>query len=169
MGVRGAGHRFMPNRLVFPGGAVDEGDGVAAAASEPDAETLAHLGRVAKPRLARGLVMAAARELEEETGLSFGAPPRLAGISYLCRAITPPASPIRFNARFLVAEAGLVEGVAADSRELGSVRFYGVREALELDLMAVTRAVLGRLEAFLAGDGGPREVFAFKKRRWERD
>ena len=167
MGVRGAGHRFMPNRLVFPGGAVDKGDGVAAAASEPDAETLALLGRVAKPRLARGLVMAAARELEEETGLSFGSPPRLAGISYLCRAITPPPSPIRFNARFLVAEAGLVEGVAADSRELGAVRFYGVQEALELELMAVTRAVLGRLQEFLAGERG--KSWLFRKRKWERE
>jgi len=26
MGLRGAGHRFMPNRLVFPGGAVDRAD-----------------------------------------------------------------------------------------------------------------------------------------------
>ena len=167
MGVRGAEHRFMPNRLVFPGGAVDQGDGAAAAASEPDAETLALLGRVAKPRLARGLVMAAARELEEETGLSFGRPPRLAGISYLCRAITPPSSPIRFNARFFVAEAGLVEGVAGDSRELGAVRFYGVREALELELMEVTRQVLGRLQEFLAEGRG--EMWAYKKRRWERD
>ncbi|MDT7950004.1 MAG: NUDIX domain-containing protein [Acetobacteraceae bacterium] len=173
MGVRGAGHRFMPNRLVFPGGAVDKGDGLAAAASEPEAETLALLGRVARPRLARGLVMAAARELEEETGLSFGTPPRLAGIHYLCRAITPPSSPIRFNARFLVASAGLVEGVAADSRELGSVRFYPVSEALELELMEVTRAVLGRLVEFLASggasDGGTRAVFAYRRRRWEPD
>ena len=170
MGVRGAGHRFMPNRLVFPGGAVDKGDGVAAAASEPDAETLKLLGRVAKPRLARGLVMAAARELEEETGLSFGRPPRLASISYLCRAITPPPSSIRFNARFFVAEAGLVDGVASDSGELGSVRFYAVREALALEIMEVTRAVLGRLEAFLALESGARaEVFVYRRRRWERD
>ena len=26
MGMRGAKHRFMPNRLVFPGGAVDHAD-----------------------------------------------------------------------------------------------------------------------------------------------
>ena len=167
MGVRGAGHRFMPNRLVFPGGAVDKGDGVAPAASEPDAETLALLGRVAKPRLARGLVMAAARELEEETGLSFGHPPRLADIFYLCRAITPPTSPIRFNARFLVAEAGLVEGVAGDSRELGAVRFYSLREAMALEIMEVTRAVLGRLEEFLAQGRG--EIWAYRRRKWTRD
>ena len=167
MGVRGAGHRFMPNRLVFPGGAVDAGDGVAPAASEPDAGVMEALGRKARPRLARGLVMAAARELDEETGASFGRPPRLAGISYLCRAVTPPTSPIRFNARFFVAEAGLVEGEPGDSGELGSVRFYPVREALALGLMEVTRAVLERLEGHLAGQ--TEELTAFKRKRWERD
>ena len=168
MGVRGAGHRFMPNRLVFPGGAVDPGDGVAPAASEPDAAVLEAIGRKARARLARGLVVAAARELEEETGLSFGRPPRLAGISYLCRAVTPPTSPIRFNARFFVSAAGLVEGQAGDSGELGAVQFYPVREALELEgLMEVTRAVLGRLEGHLAGK--TEALTAFKRRRWERD
>jgi 8-oxo-dGTP pyrophosphatase MutT (NUDIX family) len=167
MGVRGAGHRFVPGRVVFPGGAVDPGDGVAAAASEPDTAVMAVLGRKARPKLARGLIVAAARELEEEAGLSFGRPPRLAGISYLCRAVTPPSSPIRFNARFFVAEAGLVEGVPRDSRELGSVRFYPLHEALELGLMEVTRAVLERLEGHLAG--ATEALTAYKRRRWERD
>ena len=43
MGMRGAGHRFMPNRLVFPGGAVDQADRRAQAATEPDPGTLALL------------------------------------------------------------------------------------------------------------------------------
>ena len=167
MGVRGAGHRFMPNRLVFPGGAVDPGDAVAAAASEPNAATLAMIGRATRPRLARAVVMAAARELLEETGLSFGAPPALADIHYLCRAITPPESPIRFNARFLVASAGLVSGLLADGEELGALRFYPVAEALEAGLMGVTREVLTRLETFLAE--GSLTPMAYKRRRWERD
>ena len=118
MGLRGAGHRFMPNRLVFPGGAVDPADRTASAAAEPRPEVLAMLGRGAQPRLARALVVAAARELQEETGLSLGSPPRLDRVDYLCRAITPPASPIRFNARFLVADAADVEGELAGSGEL---------------------------------------------------
>lgn len=173
MGVRGAGHRFMPNRLVFPGGAVDPADKVAAAASEPDPATLALLERRAKARLARGLVMAAARELEEETGLTLGRPPRLDAIRYLCRAVTPPQSPIRFNARFLLVAAEAASGVAADSRELGQVRFYPVAEALELGLMEVTREVLLRLQAYLDLPVGAREqrteFFAYKRRRWQRD
>lgn len=167
MGVRGAGHRFVPGRLVFPGGAVDAADRIAAAASEPDAGVLAILGRSVRAPLARGLVMAAARELEEETGLSLGRPPGLAGLSYLCRAVTPPASPIRFNARFFVASAGLATGVARDSDELESVRFYPVREALELGLMEVTRAVLERLEGHLAGR--VEALSAYRGRRWGRD
>ena len=111
--------------------------------------------------------MAAARELAEETGLSFGEPPALAEIFYLCRAITPPASPIRFNARFLVAEARLVSGQLADGEEMGALRFYPVAEALEAGLMTVTREVLGRLEAFLAG--GVVSPMAYRRERWQPD
>ena len=166
MGMRGAGHRFMPNRLVFPGGAVDQADRRAQAATEPDPATLAMLGRNARPPLARALVAAAARELEEETGLSFGHPPRLNTIRYLCRAVTPPRMHMRFNARFLVAAADGVEGEPADTRELESVRFYPVRQALALDLMEVTREVLLRLQTFLAQPEGERELFVYKRNRW---
>lgn len=171
MGVRGAGHRFMPNRLVFPGGAVDAADKRAPAGSEPDAATLALLARSATPKLARGLVVAAARELEEETGLSLGHPPALDAIGYLCRAVTPPSVPIRFNARFLMAPAEAAQGEAADSHELGQVRFYPVEEALGLGLMDVTREVLRRLQEYLALGPTARanraEVFVFKRRQWE--
>ena len=53
MGLRGAGHRFMPNRLVFPGGSVDPGDATRPAATEPRDDVLAALGRAARPRLPR--------------------------------------------------------------------------------------------------------------------
>src|SRR5579875_3682947 len=69
MGMRGAGHRFMPNRLVFPGGAVDAADarGSFATPLRPDVRAL--LERRTRPGLAQALAIAAARELEEETGL----------------------------------------------------------------------------------------------------
>ena len=170
MGQRGAGHRFMPNRLVFPGGAIDKRDGIAPAATEPDPVTLAMLARNATPRLARGLVFAAARELEEETGLSLGTPPRLDRIAYLCRAVTPPRAHMRFNARFLVAQAGDAEGEPRDTHELEGVRFYPLEQAVTLDLMQVTRDVLLRLRNFLALSETERrareELFVFKKRTW---
>ena len=149
MGQRGAAHRFMPNRLVFPGGAVDPGDAGAPAFSEPPAETSAHLLRNADPALARALAVAAARELEEETGLSLGTPPALGVLGYLCRAVTPPSQPIRFDARFFVADAGHAAGALAGSGELEELRWLPVEEVLRLDLALVTREVLRQLRAWL--------------------
>lgn len=114
MGIRAGGHRFMPNALVFPGGAVDPIDASAPVASEPSQSLLAALARNARPRLARAIAVAAARELQEETGLSLGTPPRLEALAYLCRAVTPPSSPIRFNARFLLAPAEATQGTPTD-------------------------------------------------------
>ena len=150
MGMRGAKHRFMPNRLVFPGGAVDRADLFAPSATEPPAHTLRHLRKAANERLAHGLAIAAARELEEETGLSLGDPPRLDGIEYLCRAVTPPDSPIRFNARFLLVNADRVSGTLAGSGELENLRYYGMAEAMALDLAMPTRLVIERLRIWLA-------------------
>jgi 8-oxo-dGTP pyrophosphatase MutT (NUDIX family) len=149
MGMRGAGHRFMPNKLVFPGGAVDRGDGVAEAASELSPHVAAMLGKSANPRMARAIAMAAARELEEETGLTLGTPPALAGLDYLGRAITPPASPIRFNARFFVVPDAAVTGTLAGSGELDDLKWWGLEEALQLDLARPTRAVIGLLQEWL--------------------
>ena len=170
MGVRDPGHRFMPNRLVFPGGAVDPADARAAAAAEPRPDMLDALAHTARPGLARAIAMAAARELREETGLSLGTPPRLDALDYLCRAITPKSSPIRFNARFLVAPAEMVEGEAADSAELHQVAFRPVAELLQADMMQITREVLLRLVAWLdlAQDARrfPRALHVFREKRW---
>ncbi len=150
MGMRGAGHRFMPNRLVFPGGAVDRADSTAKIGAPLPPHVQAMLGKAAKPRLAQALAVAAARELEEETGLTLGSPPDLSGFDYLCRAITPPDSPVRFNARFFIVDAAAVTGTLAGSGELEGLRWYGVAEALALDLARPTRVVIGLLQAWLA-------------------
>ena len=149
MGLRGAGHRFMPNRLVFPGGSVDRADATAQVASPMPAHVLAMVQKSCKPRLAHALGVAAARELEEETGLSLGAPPHLAGFDYLGRAITPPDQPVRFNARFFVVDAEAVRGTLAGSGELEGLRWYGIEEALALDLARPTRMVIGLLQLWL--------------------
>jgi 8-oxo-dGTP pyrophosphatase MutT (NUDIX family) len=150
MGMRGAGHRFMPNRLVFPGGAVDAEDHDAALASLPHPGVLARLARDGGDSLARGLLHAAARELEEEAGLHLGRPPDTSGLDYLCRAITPAAQPIRFDARFFVAPAELAAGLPADSDELHDLRWFGIDEALALDLAFPTRKVLEQLVVWQA-------------------
>ena len=150
MGMRGARHRFMPNRLVFPGGAVDHTDLSAPAATPLAPHTRALLEKKANPRLAHGLGIAAARELAEETGLTLGDPPALDGLEYLCRAVTPPPGPVRFNARFLVVDAGRVGGTLAGSGELEDLRFVDLEVALALGLAAPTRFVIGRLLEWLA-------------------
>jgi 8-oxo-dGTP pyrophosphatase MutT (NUDIX family) len=173
MGTRGAGHRFMPNRLVFPGGAVDPGDATAAVATPLPPATLAMLQRAAPPRLAQALAVAAARELEEETALSLGTPPALDGLAYLCRAVTPPGRGIRFNARFLAVAEARVSGTLAGSGELENLRYYDVAEALLLDLHPVQRGALERLLTWVALTGtqrwSVRETEVFREMKWRRD
>lgn len=149
MGMRGAKHRFMPNRLVFPGGRVDAADMNAAIAAPMSEATERALRKKANHRLARALAIAAARELREETGLSLGDPPSLDGLHYLARAVTPPGLPIRFNARFLVVEERHVGGELGGDGELDGLRFYGMTEALALELALPTRRVLERLQLWI--------------------
>ena len=150
MGMRGARHRFMPNRLVFPGGRVDPADLTAPFATPLSSSTEHGLRKNSNAKLAVGLAAAAARELLEETGLSLGEPPRLDVLSYLARAVTPPGLPIRFNARFFVVEERFVSGEIGGDGELDGLRFYGMREALALELALPTRRVLERLMMWLA-------------------
>ncbi len=170
MGMRGARHRFMPNRLVFPGGAVDPDDDAAPVAAELRPATVALLQRAASPALARALAVAAARELEEETGLTLGTPPDLSGLRYLCRAVTPAGNPVRFNARFLVVDAGHVRGTLAGSGELEGLRWYGLDEALALDLALVTREVMLQLVTWIALPDAERDrrqrTVVFDDRTW---
>jgi 8-oxo-dGTP pyrophosphatase MutT (NUDIX family) len=149
MGMRGAKHRFMPNRLVFPGGAVDRADLNTTSATPLSQQTERLLRKNANERLAHGLGIAAARELLEETGLSLGAPPRLDALHLLARAVTPPPSPIRFNARFFAVDASHVSGELGGDGELEGLRFYPMQEALALDLAMPTRRVLERLRLWL--------------------
>ena len=149
MGMRGAKHRFMPNRLVFPGGRVDRADLTAPFATPLPLVTQLALRKNTNPALAHGLAAAAARELNEETGLSLGQPPRMDGLHYLARAVTPPGLPIRFNARFLVVEEQHVSGELGGDGELEGLRFYGMTEALALELALPTRRVLQRLKSWL--------------------
>ena len=150
MGMRGAGHKFMPNRLVFPGGAVDDEDHHAPVATPMPERVHARIARGAEGSLAHAIGVAAARELWEETGLTLGEPPSLHGFDYLCRAITPPNSPIRFDARFLIVDEAHVGGTLEGSGELENLRWIGVEEVLATDIPYPTRGVLILLRTWLA-------------------
>jgi 8-oxo-dGTP pyrophosphatase MutT (NUDIX family) len=166
MGLRGAHHTFMPNHLVFPGGAVDAADHHAPIAALPHAGVMARLGP-----LGPAILHAAARELMEETGLSLGDPPDLSEVDYLCRAVAPARYSTRFDARFLVIGAEHARGTLAGSGELESLRWYGVAEALALDLAFPTRKVLEELERWLAASPDARRqriaTPTLRERVWE--
>jgi 8-oxo-dGTP pyrophosphatase MutT (NUDIX family) len=156
MGLRHASHRFMPNVLVFPGGRVDRADHRAKALSELPDFTRACLERQAPPSLARAIGIAAARELEEETGLVLGRQdgkrllPDLAAIEYLCRAVTPPNRFRRFNARFLVAPAEAAHGALRGSGELEELRYFSFEDAFRHKIASITSKVLAEFRTWLA-------------------
>lgn len=184
MGQRGAGAAFMPNKYVFPGGAIDPDDAVVPLAAPLAPTCLRRLGSSAPPGLAPALAAGAIRELWEETGLVLGAPgawpgpapegwrafaatghlPTASPLSFVFRAITPPGRPRRFDARFFLADAAGLAGDPDDfgraSDELSHLHWVPVAEARRLNLPFITEVVLGEVASLLAR-GGPPEAVPF--------
>lgn len=184
MGQRGAGAAFMPNKYVFPGGALDAGDAGVALASCLRPGCLARLDRAAPAGLGPALAAAAIRELWEETGLALGVPgawpgevpadwqgfaaqglrPAAAPLTFVFRAITPPGRPRRFDARFFLADAADLAGDPDDfsraTDELSHLHWVPMAEARRLNLPFITEVVLGEVGALLAR-GGPPEAVPF--------
>lgn len=185
MGQRGAGAAFMPNKFVFPGGAVDAGD-----ADIPLARPLAdqcqmRLTEQATSPPANAVAAAAIRELWEEAGLAMGVPgawddppadwgtfaarglrPDASGLSFVFRAITPPGRPRRFDARFLLADAAHVAGDLDDfsqaCEELSHLQWVPLADARSFDLPFITEVVLAEIAARLPDLGPPPSVPFFK-------
>lgn len=180
MGQRGAGAVFMPNKVVFPGGAVDAGDAdipLAAPITEP---CRSRLLEDAGGDLVNAIAAAAVRELWEETGLILGKPgswdnpppdwetfaatghvPDASALTFVFRAITPPGRPRRFDARFFVVDAD--EAVVSDlddfsaaCDELSALQWIPLEEARSFDLPFITEVVLAEI-AGRAGDPTPPE------------
>ena len=166
MARRAAHHRFMPNVLVFPGGAVDPADFTAPAATELSPAVQARLERSATPDLARALAIAAARELQEEVGLTLSTPPSLHGLDYVCRAITPPDRTMRFDAYFFTVDAAHVTGTLCASAELEDPGWYSLDQALAGQLAGATKAVLGQFRTWLAKHPRAETVAVLRDRMW---
>lgn len=174
MGQRGATAAFMPSKFVFPGGAMDPGDGaipLAAALPEPCASRLAEEAIADE---ARALPATAIRELFEETGLICGTPghwpdpppdwqgfaatghrPTAAPLTLVFRAVTPPGRPRRFDARFFVIAAEAIANDLDDfsnaEDELSHLQWIPLTEARSFDLPFITEVVLAEIAAHLPG------------------
>ena len=182
MGQRGAGAVFMPNKYVFPGGAVDKQDydiTPAAPLTQANAEKLCQL---APEGMASAIAMAAVRELWEETGLMLGQQgsamgdvpddwrgfydkglaPRADVLRFFFRAITPPGRTRRFDARFFLAFSDAVHGADDDfaeaSDELGHLHWIDLTEAKALDLPFITEVVLSEVLAIMRDPEAPRKT-----------
>lgn len=157
LGRREPRHRFMPNVPVFPGGRLDPGDSRRPVMRGLRPEVAARMLPHASPVQARGLAVAAVRETFEETGLAFGEVhddelyPALDALEFIARAITPPDSPIRFHARFFMADAARAAGTLCGNGELLDLNWFRLEEAIKLPLADVTEFVLGEVGRRLHG------------------
>jgi len=142
MGRRPRKSRFAPDVFVFPGGGVEPGDYMARTTRPLDPACAKATG--ASPRLAHALAAAALRETEEETGVVL--PADHGALRLIARAITPVRSPIRFHARFFLADAETAIGDHADSAELTDLAFRRIGDTTKLPLMDVTQAILAALD-----------------------
>ena len=190
MGQRGANAAFMPNKFVFPGGAVDDGDfEVPLATALPEqchARLQEDLREETRADIAQALPVAAIRELWEETGLILGTSgewdgavaqdwqnyaatghvPDASHMRFVFRAITPPGRPRRFDARFFLVDADALQGDLDDfsraSDELSHLQWIGLKEARSFDLPFITEVVLAEIQAQMPSLTPPDAIPFFK-------
>ena len=192
MGQRGGGAVFMPDKFVFPGGAVEAADRELDLPVPLEAATARRLAEDGDAGLGPALARAAVRELWEETGLLLGRPepgaaalpvppawrgffapglvPHTAALRLVFRAVTPPGRPRRFDARFFLAEAGELAGAAHDSfagagEELRHLQWLDLAAARALPLPFITEVVLAELGAIFADPDPERPVPFFEQTR----
>ncbi len=182
MGQRGSGAVFMPNKYVFPGGALDKQDYDITPARPLTPLATEKLSHEAPAGIAPALAMAAVRELWEETGLMLadlgtpssdvpadwrgfydkGLAPRADILQFFFRAITPPGRSRRFDARFFIADSAAVFGPDDDfseaSDELGHLHWIDLEEAKALDLPFITEVVLSEVLAITREPETPRKI-----------
>lgn len=174
MGMRHSRHKFMPDQYVFPGGRVDRTDGYVTAASELKKHVAERLAKAASPHRARALAIAAIRETYEETGIilgqkfktpparvgndwedffATGQAPALGKLEFISRAVTPPHRPIRFNARFFLANGKDATGKLGGSGELLDLDWVPLGKAKELPIPRIQQIVLEQLDDLVDAEG----------------
>lgn len=186
MGQRGSKAAFMPNKFVFPGGAVDPQDGAVSLTTSIPEPCRSRLQKDADPALCDALCVAAIRELFEETGQILGQPdvwpsappedwsafaqngylPDASGLQFVFRAITPPGRPRRFDARFFMVDAAQlrtdIDDFTAASDELSHLQWIALNEVRAFDLPFITEVVLAEVTARIKDTGPPKSVPFFR-------
>lgn len=183
LGRRNPAQKFMPGKLVFPGGRLEPQDRHVPVFGTLDPHSERRLlTRVVRPSAgrARALALAAIRETCEETGLVLGsreagAPdalppgwepfleagafPNLEALTFVARAITPPRLARRFDTRFFMADAAEVAHEVPDivgpAAELVELAWLPFKEAKQAEVPAITLAILEEVEARLAAGNKP--------------
>ena len=190
MGQRGAQAAFMPNKFVFPGGAVDVSDAdVPLANPIPapcDVRLKEDLNPEAPPVTPNALAAAAIRELFEETGqvlgtkgqwpltpagswqsfAKLGLQPDPSQLQYVFRALTPPGRPRRFDARFFLVDADDLSSDPDDfssaEDELSHLQWVPLTKVRGFDMPFITEVVLAEIEARVSDRAAPTSVPYFK-------
>ncbi len=185
MGQRGAKAVFMPNKFVFPGGAVDTADGDVPLASPLSAPNDTRLEEDSTPGMGTALAAAAIRELFEETGQVLGQPgswqdapsdwrdfaatghlPHAAPLQFVFRALTPPGRPRRFDARFFLIDAddlvSDLDNFEQASDELSHLQWVYLDKVRSFDMPFITEVVLSEVNARVMDRAVPDSVPYFK-------
>lgn len=175
MGRRRPDQVFLPDTFVFPGGRVEAADRTLARTCALTPREALHLqiamrGRASDVRAA-ALALAAVRETFEETGLIVGEPgnhdprgkiggwdaflaegfrPRLDGLAFFARAVTPPGRPRRYDTRFFLADArGIAHRIERTDGELLDIDWFTLEQAKRLKLPSITHYVIEDISAVL--------------------
>jgi hypothetical protein len=74
--------------------------------------------------------------------------PDLTKLFYLGRAITPTFSPIRFHARFFIADAKHLTGKIKTTNELVEIEWISLKSAKKLPMADVTEFMINELLTF---------------------
>ena len=173
LGKRSDKTRFMPGAWVFPGGVVDKTDHTISLNSSLNENIIKRLAVSNNARTAKALAVASIRETVEETGLMLGAKlkntenipfeednngisimsklglePDISKLFYLGRAITPTFSPIRFHARFFIADAKHLTGKIKTTSELVEIEWISLEKATKLPMADVTEFMINELLTF---------------------
>jgi 8-oxo-dGTP pyrophosphatase MutT (NUDIX family) len=173
LGKRSDKTRFMPGAWVFPGGVVDKADYTISINTSLNQNIIKKLAVSNNIVTANALAVASIRETVEETGLILGKKsknisavnfeednngitimsklelePDLTKLFYLGRAITPTFSPIRFHARFFIADAKHLTGKIKTTNELVEIEWISLKSAKKLPMADVTEFMINELLTF---------------------